>query len=175
MSRLNADFRNFKILLLGRLLGGIATSLLFSVFDAWLIRSHADANVKQFIGKSFSWAMFGNSIIAITAGLVANNAAHRFEMIEVKEDFIYAGGYLNPFDIALAALVCCGFFAATLWEENFGESEPDASDEANQKSTGKWHDGLKNAFNTTMRSPDIYLCGAISSLFEGSMYIFVFM
>ena len=161
--------------MLGRLLGGIATSLLFSVFDAWLIRSHADANVKQYIGRSFSSAMFGNSIFAILAGLLANNAANQYEMIEVKEDLIYAGGYLNPFDISLALLVCSGFFAATLWGENYGESEDETSDEANQKASGKWNDGLKNAFITTMRSPDIYLCGAISSLFEGSMYIFVFM
>ena len=162
--------------MLGRLLGGIATSLLFSIFEAWLIRSHADANVKQYLGKSFSWAMFGNSIIAITAGLIANNAANRFPMIEVSEGFVYAGGFLNPFDIALAALVCCGFFAASLWDENYGESEVgETSDDSQEKDSGKWYDGLRNAFHTTMRSPDIYLCGAISSLFEGSMYIFVFM
>jgi len=161
--------------MLGRLLGGIATSLLFSIFEAWLIRSHADANVKQYLGKSFSWAMFANSVIAILAGLVANKAASTFEMIEVKQGLVYAGGYLNPFDIALAALVCCGFFAATLWEENYGEAEEGTENDGEGKDSGKWHDGLKNAFVTTMRSPDIYLCGAISSLFEGSMYIFVFM
>jgi hypothetical protein len=33
--------------MIGRLLGGIATSLLFSVFEAWLIRAHADANIKH--------------------------------------------------------------------------------------------------------------------------------
>jgi hypothetical protein len=42
-----ADFSNFGILMIGRLLGGIATSLLFSVFEAWLIRAHADANIKH--------------------------------------------------------------------------------------------------------------------------------
>lgn len=47
--------------MIGRLLGGVATSLLFSVFEAWLIRAHADANIKhvshlarhnQLIGKT---------------------------------------------------------------------------------------------------------------------------
>lgn len=166
-----ADFKDFRILLLGRLLGGIATSLLFSIFEAWLIRSHADANVKHMLGKSFSWAAYGNSIVAIFAGLLANKAANQFGMISIKEGgFIYAGGYLNPFDIALAALFLCGFFAATLWEENFGEAGS-----GHGRDAGKWHDGLKNAFTTTIRSSDIFLCGAISSLFEGSMYIFVFM
>jgi MFS family permease len=33
-------FSNFQILLLGRLLGGISTSLLFTVFEAWMVSQH---------------------------------------------------------------------------------------------------------------------------------------
>ena len=39
------DFKSFSILMIGRLLGGIATSLLFSVFEAWLIGAHSNAGV----------------------------------------------------------------------------------------------------------------------------------
>ena len=35
------------MLMLGRLLGGISTSLLFSVFEAWLIKAHADAELPK--------------------------------------------------------------------------------------------------------------------------------
>jgi MFS family permease len=159
--------------MLGRLLGGVSTSLLFSVFEAWLIRAHADADLpKQCLSKSFSWAAFGNSIIAITAGLIANKIAHAGPMTPVT-DVIYQGGYLNPFDLALVALVFCAFGARFLWEENYGE---DNNNEAtNEKGRGKWHDGLKNALTTTLRNRDVLLCGLISSFFEGSMYIFVFM
>jgi MFS transporter, MFS domain-containing protein family, molybdate-anion transporter len=166
-----ADFKSFGILMVGRLLGGIATSLLFSIFEAWLIRAHADANLKHMLGKSFSWASYGNSVVAIFAGLVANRAANQFPMIEISSGFVYAGGYLNPFDIAMVALILCGFFAATLWNENYGESEKNSDGAA----TGKWYDGLRSALTTTMAQPEVYLCGMISSLFEGSMYIFVFM
>ena len=41
LSCVTKHFKDFGVLMLGRLLGGISTSLLFSVFDAWLIRSHA--------------------------------------------------------------------------------------------------------------------------------------
>lgn len=150
--------------MLGRLLGGVATSLLFSVFDAWLIRSHNDLELKQYLGKSFSWAAYGNSLVAILAGLVANNVAGAVKMFPLT-DGMYAGGYLGPFDLALLALVTCGFLAATTWDENYGESEGSDDRKAN------WHDGLKNAFTTTLRSTDILLCGIISSLFEGSMYV----
>mmetsp|Transcript_1340 Transcript_1340/g.1805 ORF Transcript_1340/g.1805 Transcript_1340/m.1805 type:complete len:476 (-) Transcript_1340:205-1632(-) len=164
-------FKEYKILMLGRLLGGVATSLLFSVFEAWLIRSHADAGLKQYIGKSFSWAAYCNSIVAISSGLVANEAAASFPMTAIKEDVLYFGGYLTPFDISLCALVLCGLAAMSLWDENFGES--DSSD--SKVAQPQWYDGLRSAFTTTIRSKDILLCGIISSLFEGSMYIFVFM
>jgi len=164
-------FKDFRILMLGRLLGGIATSLLFSVFEAWMIRAHADAGLKQYIGRSFSWAVFCNSIVAISAGLVANEAAESFPMTAIKEDVLYMGGYLNPFDIALVALVICGLAVMSMWEENYGES----GETTKQQGSPQWYDGLRSAFVTTIRSTDIFLCGIISSLFEGSMYIFVFM
>ena len=176
LSHASTDFNDFNILMLGRLLGGVATSLLFSVFEAWLIRSHADAKIsKQMLSNSFSTAAYGNSIIAIVAGLVANKAASVTELKQIMGT-LYIGGYLNPFDIALMALVACGMLASTLWDENYGREEA-TEDTSSDDGRGvpNWHDGLKNAFIATTRSRDILLCGIISSLFEGSMYIFVFM
>ena len=165
--------------MLGRLLGGVATSLLFSVFDAWLIRAHNDAKLKQYLGKSFSWAAYGNSTIAIVAGLIANNAASAFPMNKVFEQTnLYYGGYLNPFDISLICLVVCGALALSLWEENYGQEQADdtnTDEEQNKGNNGKWYDGLHQAFGMVTRNTEILLCGVISSLFEGSMYIFVFM
>jgi len=165
--------------MLGRLLGGVATSLLFSVFEAWLIRSHTDAKIsKQGLSNSFSTAAYGNSIIAIVAGLLANKAASYTTMKPISSSSIYVGGFLNPFDIALVALVVCGMLASTLWDENYGRDSSSSSTESNSddgRGVPNWYDGLKNAFIATTRSRDIFLCGIISSLFEGSMYIFVFM
>jgi hypothetical protein len=179
LDAISVDFKNFSILMLGRLLGGVATSLLFSVFEAWLIRAHADKKVdKHFLSSSFSWAAYGNSIIAIIAGLLANKAASSNEMVPMFKDnqVFYVGGFLNPFDIALVALVACGVLASSLWEENYGrDSNPSGSGTDDGRGDPNWYDGLKNAFIATTRSTDILLCGIISSLFEGSMYIFVFM
>jgi MFS transporter, MFS domain-containing protein family, molybdate-anion transporter len=173
--------------MVGRLLGGISTSLLFSVFDAWLIRSHADADLpKSYLSKSFSWASYGNSVVAILAGLVANNAAKWADMYAVggKDSQFHMGGFLNPFDLALVALVLCGTFAALLWKENYGEQSTidgkdfntdTKDDDDNRLHQKNWYDGLRNALTTTLRNRDIFLCGIVSSLFEGSMYIFVFM
>ena len=159
--------------MLGRLLGGVSTSLLFSVFDAWLIRSHADADLpKSLLSKSFSWAAFGNSIVAILAGLIGNKIADS-PMTKLTET-IYFGRFLNPFDFAIVCLVACVLGARFLWDENYGDNGTQSqSDE--RKGDTKWYNGLNDAFTATMRNRDIMLCGIISSLFEGSMYIFVFM
>eukprot|EP00551_Chaetoceros_affinis_P013348 CAMPEP_0203686140 /NCGR_PEP_ID=MMETSP0090-20130426/48909_1 /ASSEMBLY_ACC=CAM_ASM_001088 /TAXON_ID=426623 /ORGANISM="Chaetoceros affinis, Strain CCMP159" /LENGTH=506 /DNA_ID=CAMNT_0050555357 /DNA_START=79 /DNA_END=1599 /DNA_ORIENTATION=- len=170
-------FKDFNILMLGRLLGGVATSLLFSVFDSWLIRSHADAGVTSFLSKSFAAAQYGNSIVAISAGLLANQVASSGPLVPMFADeddedaVVYKGGYLNPFDMALVVLVIATFVAATTWDENFGETKEDAQSAKNKR----WYDAFTSAFYTTIHSKEILYTGLICSLFEGSMYIFVFM
>jgi len=175
-SCLTKHFNQYGMLMIGRLLGGVSTSLLFSVFEAWLIKAHTDADLpKQCLPKSFSWAAFSNSAVAILAGLIANRLADSSK-IEQVSGVIYKGGYLNPFDLAIFALIACMGGAYYLWEENFGsQDESDPTVNAFDKRNQAWYAALLNAFKTTMRNRDILLCGIISSLFEGSMYIFVFM
>lgn len=182
-------FKSFSILMLGRLLGGVATSLLFSVFDSWLIRAHSDAGVSAYLSKSFSTAMYGNSIVAIIAGLIANKATGYTKMAPVNSEVseadavFYKGGYLNPFDIAFLALVVCALLAGSLWTENYGDSSSDDDNDDKIKEEGTkvddvrkpWYSSFKDAWEATIKSNEIMFCGLISSLFEGSMFIFVFM
>jgi hypothetical protein len=134
------------------------------------------------LSASFSSASYGNSVIAIGAGLLANNIASSTEMTPMFSDvdkesaIMFKGGYLNPFDFALCALIFCGVGAVFLWEENYGDDQgQDDDNHGDEGKSSKWHDALKNALITTVRNRDIMLCGIISSLFEGSMYVFVFM
>ena len=108
------------------------------------------------------------------AGQVANKAANHAEFKPTSEDSgFYTGGYLGPFDVSLCALILCGLLASSLWEENYGEQKNSDGEQKSGESSAAG--ALKGAFSTTIRSPDILSCGIISSLFEGSMYIFVFM
>lgn len=71
-SCLTKHFNNFYILILGRLLAGVATSLLFSVFESWLVSEHGKRSLPDSVlANIFSWAMFGNSLVAIIAGFAA--------------------------------------------------------------------------------------------------------
>uniref|UniRef100_A0A7S3PZA1 Molybdate-anion transporter n=1 Tax=Chaetoceros debilis TaxID=122233 RepID=A0A7S3PZA1_9STRA len=179
LSCVTKHFRDYWILMIGRLLGGIATSLLFSVFDSWLIKSHNEAGVSSFLSKSFAVAQYGNSIVAISSGLVANKAADLTKLHPIGTEGtllskVYVGGYLVPFDLSFCALVVCGILVSILWGENYGNEtqSADKEEDANKKS---WYSDFVEAYFTTIRSKDILYTGLVSSLFEGSMYIFVFM
>jgi len=175
-SCMTKHFNNYWMLMVGRLLGGIATSLLFSVFDSWLIKAHTVAKLdSSFISKSYAAAAYGNSVVAIVTGLVANNLASSTEMHPLIESAnFYVGGYLRPFDAAFFGLIICAVLTSFTWDENYGEriGEKQASP---TNGSPEFVRALQSALSTTMNDTDIFRCGMIASLFEGSMYIFVFM
>ena len=136
-----------------------------------MIRAHADARLKPWLSKSFTWAAYGNSIIAIASGLIANHAAESTVMHSVQGTIFHVGGYLTPFDMAGLASVACGLAALYFWEENYGEYAITCSDPKNRDSIQQCGGGLRTAFTVTMRSREVLLCGIVSSLYEGSMYV----
>ena len=63
-------------LLLGRFLGGLSTSLLFSSFEAWMVSEHKQLGYKEeWLQDTFAIASWGNGLMAIGAGLVAQVAS----------------------------------------------------------------------------------------------------
>jgi len=142
--------RNFWILLVGRLLSGIATSLLFSVFEAWMVYEHNQRGfAQQLLSRTFSLAVFGNGVVAIVAGVVASFVTIKF-------------GFVSPFIVSLAFLSMSSIYIFYSWSENYGNSEVVVS----RIFSGSF-DALKDR--------KVLLLGSIQSLFEASMYVFVFM
>lgn len=132
------------------------------------------------MSNTFSYASYGNSIIAIVAGLLANTvAASTGELRAIQDDsLVYIGGFTAPFDVALLALSICFLAALILWEENYGEKNiktSDSDDGRRSRRSDTMLSSWKRALNATLSSPEVLLCGLITSLFEGSMYVFVFM
>ena len=63
-------WRSYNVLMLGRVLGGVATSLLFSVFDSWLVAEHTRRGFEPgWLSSTFANAQFGNSLVAIASGI----------------------------------------------------------------------------------------------------------
>ena len=134
---------SYGCLLFGRLLGGVSTSLLLTVFDAWLACEHRVRGFEPELLQRICGAQtFGNSLVAIGAGVIAQALVGRFpllrwgdgaaarsdgsELEQVFEDAhepgVYFGGLTAPFDLAVIALACGGVCLQSQWSENYGYS-----------------------------------------------------
>mmetsp|Transcript_114441 Transcript_114441/g.180199 ORF Transcript_114441/g.180199 Transcript_114441/m.180199 type:complete len:476 (+) Transcript_114441:6-1433(+) len=166
ISCLTKHVSSFTMLLVGRLTGGVATSLLFSVFESWMVSEHNRRNFEsEWLASTFSLAVFGNSLVAIMAGEIGQIAADAMEM-QVLTGNVYYGGYCSPFDIAILFLVLAMVSILWSWGENYGSKS---------SGTTSVQDGLSVAIRTLFRNPQVLCCGAVCALFEASMFIFVFM
>lgn len=144
---------NFPLLLLGRVLGGISTSLLFSAFESWMVSEHRKQGFpEEWLADTFGSASFINGISAIIAGIAAQVCADHL-------------GEIGPFQAAIALTVLALCFVL-FWPENYGSSEKSG---AEKESTGA------AAWRAITGDRRILLTGLVNSLFEGSMYSFVFM
>ncbi|GMY30621.1 molybdate-anion transporter-like [Fagus crenata] len=146
----------YKVLMLGRILGGIATSLLFSAFESWLVAEHNKRGFEQqWLSITFSKAIFlGNGLVAIISGLFGN----------VLVDTL-GFGPVAPFDAAACFLAIGMAIIISSWSENYGDPSEN-KDLLTQ---------FKGAAVAIASDEKIALLGAIQSLFEGSMYTFVFL
>eukprot|EP00898_Chlorokybus_atmophyticus_P004681 jgi/Chlat1/5213/Chrsp33S05182 len=155
LSCVTKHFSQFRVLLAGRVLGGIATSLLFSAFESWLVAEHFKRNFDgQWLSTTFSSAIFlGNGLTAILAGLLANFLVSR------------GLGPVIPFDAAIVCLLLGMVIIAATWTENYG----DPSESTPLYTT------FTRAIKTVCSDQKIAMLGSIQGLFEGSMYTFVFL
>ncbi len=140
-------------LMLGRFLSGVSTSLLFSVFESWMVCEHNKQGFdSSSLGNTFSYATFGNGLSAVIAGLVANSAASTY-------------GYVAPFVVAIAPLTVVALTVSSTWSENYGS----------QASNSSVLSSLQKGFQLIKNDSKIAALGLAQSCFEGAMYTFVFM
>uniref|UniRef100_A0A6A7FX43 Molybdate-anion transporter n=1 Tax=Hirondellea gigas TaxID=1518452 RepID=A0A6A7FX43_9CRUS len=141
---------DFHVLMFGRFLGGISTSILFSAFESWMIHEHHSKSFpNEWLSETFATATTLNGFVAIFAGVLGGLLVDNF-------------GLVAPFDASWMFLFMGGGAILMLWGENYGDQQ------APILAT------LKEAGNRMFHDPRILLIGCIQSLFESAMYIFVF-
>ncbi|KUF79460.1 Major Facilitator Superfamily (MFS) [Phytophthora nicotianae] len=146
------DVPIMAVLLVGRVLGGISTSLLFSAFESWMVTEHRQRGfADSLLGKTFALGSEINGVVAVIAGLVAQLTADAF-------------GDIGPFRAAVVVTAIATLFVFS-WSENYGSPSGDDSKEV-QKAE---HCGVTSNSGLTL---DSYALGLCYSLFEGAMYVF---
>jgi predicted MFS family arabinose efflux permease len=139
---------NMPLLLFGRFLGGISTNLLFSAFESWMVTAHRRKGFpEEWLKNTFGLASALNGTMAIAAGFLA----------QVSADI---QGEIGPFQLAILLTVVALVLVSVMWTENYGEEKKD------ETTSSTWR---------VVSDKRILLVAASTSLFEGSMYTFVFM
>lgn len=150
-------YDNFTLLLIGRVLGGISTNLLFSSFESWMTTEHRKLGFpEEWLSRTYSLCSIGNGSMAIMAGIVA----------QVLEDHL---GHIGPFQGAIGLTVLALVLVMTSWDENYGEEH--VGDHKDSSLTQTFYDG----WTKTISDSYVWRIGLTQALSEGAMYTFVFM
>jgi MFS family permease len=147
----------YSVLIIGRCIAGLTNSILFSTLESWYVHEHLESFdfPKEWLPLTFSHVAFGSSVVAVLAGFMADIAARWLSL-----------GPVAPFVLAVPVFVASMVCLLVLWTENFSEKK-----EISQKTISKsCSEGLK----TILQNFDLFLVGAIQSLFESVVFVFVF-
>lgn len=174
VSCLSKHVNLYWVLMIGRITGGIATSLLFSDFECWLVSEHLTRH--RFSGGLLSY-MFGmmyttNYLAAIVSGVVGELLNDGFEFRPVyQESVIHIGGALGPFDLSIVCLVIATVMIIFMWKENYGQDSSAGETQEPQQSLA---DNAREALKLLRSDPGLVSLGLAVASFEGCMYAFVF-
>lgn len=162
---------SMPILMLGRILGGISTSLLFSAFESWMVTEHRRRGFHEdLLSSTFAISSWGSAVSAICAGFLAQVSADLF-------------GDIGPFQLAIALTLVALVLIVAWWGENYGEDEnatngntstSDGSMQLSSNSVSIW-ESMKSSMRVIWHTPAILYLGLSQAFFEGAVYTFVFM
>ena len=195
---LTKHFRSYFLLLLGRVLGGAATSVLFSSFESWLVAQHEAVGLPPAeLSAALSRMYFLNGLSGILMGLLAEAGADASELRPWggPSSILYFGGDVTPFDMSLCFLLLGGVLIQATWAENYSSAPrpPRAAAAAAAASTGTtsssvWQAALADLHPSRLFAPGssvaearsrlaaeplLWLLMAASATMEGAMYAFV--
>lgn len=185
------------VLLIGRVLGGMSTSLLFTAFESWMVTEHRKRGFDEsWLASTFSISSWGNGFGAILAGFLAQRAAGitqhsvdllvilncMYSMLIVLSNIIDVGGDIGPFQLAIALTVAC-LVPIFFWRENYGNNEEEqplevcsldgtcTRAEPTSGPMSMWA-SLKTSVKLIFEQPIILCLGLSQACFEGAVYTF---
>ena len=147
----------YGVLILGRCIAGLTNTILFSTLESWCVHEHLENFdfPKEWLPITFNHVAFGSSMVAVIAGLLADIFSRWLSF-----------GPISPFILAIPVFMASITCLSVVWNENFSEKK-ELSQAIIRKSC---MEGLK----TILQNADLFLVGAIQSLFESVVFIFVF-
>ncbi|KAG8625991.1 hypothetical protein KVT40_006392 [Elsinoe batatas] len=156
---------DLTVLFIGRVLGGISTTLLYSVFETWLVAElHRHNAYSDFIQDCFASLALTNGAVAIACGVLS-------------EVLVSASrSQKAPFVASILCLLMASVLIAKEWDENFGCRSVGAERTSHDLMgifRGKSY-SLTRRSELTMTDGKVIALGFVTCVMEGSMYAVVF-
>ncbi|KAI0078568.1 DUF791-domain-containing protein [Panus rudis PR-1116 ss-1] len=149
------------VLLMGRLLGGVSTSILYSAFESWLISASNTLGLPQSdLSTILGRATLVNGFVASGAGVFSNQLV------------ALSGSFASPFVASGVLLLLAYVVIRGLWRENYGGVD---SNKATISNDTFQLARLAQAWKIVVSDPNLLVLGLTQTCFEGSMYLFVFL
>eukprot|EP00290_Baffinella_frigidus_P032224 CAMPEP_0180274024 /NCGR_PEP_ID=MMETSP0988-20121125/5109_1 /TAXON_ID=697907 /ORGANISM="non described non described, Strain CCMP2293" /LENGTH=355 /DNA_ID=CAMNT_0022245237 /DNA_START=100 /DNA_END=1164 /DNA_ORIENTATION=+ len=138
------------------------------MFRGMAVADHTANFASEWLPHTFSLATQANAMGAILAGWMGGFVRY------------YADSLVAPFDLAIVFLIASGIIISLKWRENRGEAVDMLPLSAYDRDQDELHvrrekGRMSVAMDAIRRDRKVVLIGLTQSLFEGSMYIFVFM
>ena len=167
---------SLAVLLVSRVLSGVAYSLLFSSFESWAITEVDRMRIdRRYLVQLFSAATFFNAASAVAAG-IAGNAV----VANPDGRTTYATGgnrYAPAFDVGAVSLFTCALGAKTWWAEADparAPAEAEAEKSENPPPPERKGEGVLRAARMVLAEPALLSLGSMNSLYEAALHVFVF-
>ncbi|KAF2722428.1 DUF791-domain-containing protein [Polychaeton citri CBS 116435] len=140
-----------EVLFIGRAIGGLGVTLLYAVFETWMVTEYTERGLSQAIslGSIFSFSITLSGIIAIFSGIAGETLV------------TWTRTETTPFIAAVACLALAAVLISRNWNENYGQSGSGC--------TSIW-EGLQ----AMVKNKNIMRLTLTSCVFEGSLHIFIF-
>jgi len=147
-------FPIFAGLITSRIIGGITTNLLFTVFESWLVSEHRRRGFEE---EKLEIILRDSTIVSNSAAIVSGYLAHC-----LASSF----GPVGPFQGAVVLTGLALILVGAIWNENYGSSS---------NKTTTWRSNMAGAYKTIVSDSKILRIGLIQGLSEGSLQTFVFL
>ncbi|KAK8112795.1 hypothetical protein PG984_013321 [Apiospora sp. TS-2023a] len=158
-----------EVIVVGRVLAGVGTTLLWSVFESWMVAEYNARGLGQ--GQCNSRlplsAMYGvmttyNCITAILAGLVAHCVV------------LALGSKMHLFILALILDSTAAVIILRTWTENRGESPSNRSQQQIEDEGTEPVESLGGRLLDSLTNVRVWVLSLVSCCFEGTIFLFMY-
>nr|XP_026690063.1 molybdate-anion transporter-like [Ciona intestinalis] len=164
----------YSVLIIGRIISGASTSILFCAQEAWYIHEHITVHEfpPEWINYTMLKASKTNSVLAVFAGVLS------YCMCE-----LYGLGPVAPSILSVPVLLVAGVFAGMKWKENVESPgklkkvviRSNSTTSSTRSEKKKFLKTCCQGLRTIVENSELIEVGFVQALFESVLCLFVFL